>query len=47
MAEHYKDYAMGQTVSIKGENVINEFVEYYVDEKDLDEKILHYLYATK
>lgn len=47
MAQNYQSYAMGKTESVKGENKVNEFMEYYVDEKDLDRVILQYLYAKK
>ena len=41
-------YALGDVVSIEGENVKGEeFMEYHVDEEKLDQVILKYLYAPK
>lgn len=47
MGERYRSYSLGETVAIRGENVENEFMEYHLDEKDLDRVILQYLYAPK
>lgn len=47
LADRYSDYTLGDVVSIKGENVEKEYMEFHVDEKDLDRVVLHYLYAPK
>lgn len=48
LAERYEDYEMGDIVSPKGENVINkDHYEFHIDEEDLENIILEYLYAPK
>lgn len=48
MAERYDDYEMGEIVTPKGENILGEkFYEFYIDEEDLEDIILKYLYAPK
>ena len=48
LLDRFSEYELGDIVSIDGENVKGEeFMEYYVDEEDLDRVILEYLYAPK
>ncbi len=48
LADKYGDYEFGDIVSPKGENVLGEkFMEFYIDEEDLGEIVLKYLYAPK
>ena len=48
LAERYEDYEMGEIVSPKGENIINNgHYEFHIDEEDLENIILEYLYAPK
>lgn len=48
LLEQYSRYELGDQVTADGENVKGEqYMEYYVDEKNLDRLILKYLYAPK
>lgn len=48
LMERYRQYGLGDVVSVEGENVKGEqFMEYYVDEEKLDSVILNYLYEPK
>ncbi len=48
MANRYKDYEMQDLISPAGENKKGtEFMEFYLDEEDLDRIILKYLYSPK
>lgn len=48
LVKRYGDGDLGQIVSIKGDNVRGEkYMEYHLDENDLDRVILEYLYAPK
>ena len=47
LVDFYSDYTMGQIHSVKGENVVEEFMEYHVDKDALDKLILQLLYAPK
>lgn len=47
LVEHYSDYEMGQIYSLKGENKVGEYMEYHVDEAELDRMILQLFYAPK
>ena len=44
----FNDYEIGEIITIDGENVKGEeFMEYHVDQEDLDRIVLEYLYAPK
>ena len=46
--DQFSDYEMGEIITIDGENVKGEkYMEYYVDQEDLDRIVLEYLYAPK
>ena len=45
--QRYSDYSLTEIVSPEGENVRNEYMEFYVDEAKLDELILRLFYAPK
>jgi hypothetical protein len=48
LIDDFSSYGLGEIVTIDGENVKGkEFMEYHLDEKDLDRVILQYLYAPK
>lgn len=48
LIDRYSDYALGEIVTIDGENVVGEtYMEYHLDEEDLDRVIMEYLYAPK
>ena len=48
LLDRFSKYEFGQIVTIDGENVKGtEFMEFYVDEKDLDRVILDYLFEPK
>ena len=48
LADRYEDYEFGDIVSPKGEYIRGEkFYEFYIDEDDLSEIVLKYLYAPK
>ena len=48
LSEKFRKYEFGDIATPKGEYVLGEkFYEFYIDEKDLDEIILKYLYAPK
>ena len=48
MLERYKDYELNDIVTPKGENVLGEeYYEFYIDEEDLENLVLKYLYAPK
>lgn len=48
LVKRYGDGDLGQIVSIKGDNVRGEkYMEYHLDEEDLDRVIVEYLYAPK
>lgn len=48
LADRYKGYNLADMISPKGENKKGEeFMEFYLDETDLDRVILKYLYAKK
>ena len=48
LLDRYKQYGLGDVVTIEGENKKGEqFMEYYVDETHLDNLILNYLYEPK
>ncbi len=48
LLDRYGDYALGEIITIDGENVMGEsYMEYHLDEADLDRVILEYLYAPK
>lgn len=48
LLDQYSDYELGSIVSLEGENVKGEkYMEYYLDEDDLDRVILEYLFAPK
>lgn len=47
-SERYNNYELGEIVSPKGENVRGEeFYEFYIDEEDLENIVLKYLYTLK
>ena len=47
-SEKFEEYELNEIAVPKGEYVLGEkFYEFYIDEKDLDEIILKYLYAPK
>ena len=44
----FSEYQIGEIITLDGENVKGaEFIEYHIDEEDLDRVILKYLYAPK
>ena len=45
--QRYGNYPLEEIVSPKGENVLADYYEFYVDEEDLDQLILRLLYAPK
>lgn len=47
MTKRYSDYTIGEIVTPKGENVLNEYYEFHVDEDNLDEIVLRLFYAEK
>ena len=48
LIDDYAGYELGQVITIDGENVKGEeFMEYHVDEEDLDRVIFQYFYAPK
>lgn len=48
LADDFSEHEIGEIVTIKGENVKGEkYMEYYLDEEDLDRVILEYLYEPK
>lgn len=47
LAERYSDYTLKENVTPAGENVVGEYMEYYVDEEELDELVLRLFYAPK
>ncbi|MBR3611448.1 MAG: LCP family protein [Oscillospiraceae bacterium] len=48
LAEKFENYEFMDVVSPKGEYVLGEkFMEFYIDEEDLDRIIMEYLYAPK
>lgn len=48
LIDDYADYQLGEMITIEGENVKGkEFMEYHLDEEDLDRVVLQYLYAPK
>lgn len=47
LMERCADYTLKEIVSPEGENVLNEYYEYYLDEEKLDELILRLFYAEK
>ncbi len=47
MLDKFADYELKEIVSPEGENVLNDFYEFYVDEQKLDELILRLFYAPK
>ncbi|MBQ8611095.1 MAG: LCP family protein [Oscillospiraceae bacterium] len=48
LEQEYSDYAVGETLTIQGENVLGEeYYEFYADEEALDELILRLFFAPK
>lgn len=48
LIDRFGDYELGDIVTVDGDNVKGEaFMEYHLDEEDLDRVILKYLYAPK
>lgn len=48
LANRYKDYTLADMISPAGENKKGtEYMEFYLDEEDLDRIIMNYLYAPK
>lgn len=48
LADDFSEHEIGQIVTIDGENVKGEkYMEYYLDEEDLDRVVLEYLYDPK
>lgn len=48
LEEQYGGYAVGENLTVKGENVLGEkYYEFYADEKALDDLILDLFYAPK
>lgn len=47
MTKRYSDYEIGEIVTPEGENVLNEYYEFHVDEENLDEIVLRLFYAEK
>lgn len=48
MLEKYENYEMCDIVSPEGENILGEkYYEFYIDEENLDDIIIKYLYAPK
>lgn len=47
MAERYGDYTQKENVTPEGENVVGEYMEFYVDEEKLDQLVVRLFYAPK
>lgn len=47
LVEFYSDYENGQTYRLEGENKVNKYMEYHLDEQSLDETVLKLFYAPK
>lgn len=47
LVDRYGDYSMKENVTPAGENVVGEYMEYYVDEDQLNDLILRLFYAPK
>ena len=47
MLKRYSGYSLGEIVTPEGENVLNEYYEFYADEEKLDALILRLFYAQK
>lgn len=47
LAERYGDYTQKENVTPAGENVVGEYMEFYVDEEKLDELVVRLFYAPK
>lgn len=47
LMERYGGYTMKGSVSLEGENVVGQYMEFYPDEEKLDELILQLFYAPK
>ena len=48
MADRYEGYTLKEVVTLKGENVRGkEFMEFYLDEADMEELVLNLFYAPK
>jgi anionic cell wall polymer biosynthesis LytR-Cps2A-Psr (LCP) family protein len=47
LVEHYSGYEMGKFYSVPGQNVVGEYMEYHVDEAELDKLIIDLLYNPK
>lgn len=48
LIDDFRDYEMGEFISIDGDNIKGEkYMEYHLDEKDLERVIFQYFYAPK
>ena len=47
MTKRYAEYTLGEIVTPEGENVLNEYYEFHVDEETLDDLVLRLFYAEK
>lgn len=48
LLDRYKEYGLGDVATVKGENIKGEkYMEFYLNEEDLDRVILDYLYEPK
>ena len=48
LAKKFKDYELREVLTPEGEYVMGEkFMEFYIDEEDLESIVLEYLYAPK
>ncbi len=44
LVQYYSDYDLGETYRLEGENRVEEFVEYHLDEKALEKTVLELFY---
>ena len=47
LVEYYGDYEVGQIFTLEGESIVNEYVEYHLDEQKLTQMVLDLFYDVK